>query len=463
LITRLVVALLATVLLSSRPARAEGPVRIVLPGGVRLLVRHEPGGERVAFCVLVRAGAAEEEGLPGVGLLTARSLFGSNLNQSADAVQRYVYSAGGSLEVRWHPDCTSIECVTTREAFADAFYVVCQALKNAAFDAETVAAARRQVEAEASRAASDPFQAAYAGLRRLLHPDSAYGGPFGASEGSLRRLTPEAAQAYFRKWYTPGRTVVSVAGAIRPEEAEREARNQLIDYDRPEARPPRMPAEHRAAAGLLGRAAKSLPAKTTTVAAAFPAPGLADPDQPAFAVLTALVGGGKSSRLFQAAREQAGLGYALDAHAPPLAGPGHLVAYLEFDPALREGRTAGGANAQPSAEAAAERLVVESVRSVLWRPPDARELERARRFAIGTHVLGRQRARDRAFHGAWQELLGPGAENDDRLPDRLSVVTAEDVARAARRFLRCWAVCIVRPATARRAAGTRAEEGVRDP
>lgn len=434
--------LLIPILLLCLPAvqSAKGQTEITkttLPGGVRVIVQPDTNSDVVAICVFVRAGIAEEGGAPGLGRLVANALFGSNYNQSREAVERAIFSVGGSLETLWSPDYTLITCVTTPDAFEEAFYVIGQAIKNAEFDAETLEEARRAVLSDRTRDMSSPFSVAYEALRAAMYQESPYRLPFGGTPASLRRLSREAALRYFRQRFTPESTVVAIVGNISAARAQKAADIHLYDYDRPAARsrPPAPP--ERLTASL--RVERRMSTHTTLILAGFNAPGLTDPDYPAFAVLTALVGGGRSSRLFRAVRDAAGVGYVVGAQTPPLARASHLLAYVEFD-AKRIG--AEGKTLDP---VAVERLLVETVRSVLTNPPTGPEVERAKRFAIGTHALAHQRTRDRALYLGWYELLGLGHAYDAEYPRRLAAVTPDDVLRVAKQYLNHSVVSVVQP------------------
>src|SRR6185369_5003131 len=81
----------------------DQPSKIVLPNGVRVIFRPDPNSDNVAICVFVKAGIGEED-KAGEGNIAIRAIFGSNLNQSAEAVNRAIFEVGGSLETQWSPD-----------------------------------------------------------------------------------------------------------------------------------------------------------------------------------------------------------------------------------------------------------------------------------------------------------------------------------------------------------------------
>jgi predicted Zn-dependent peptidase len=357
--------------------------------------------------------------------VTSHGLFGSNQNQQSELVAQSIYEVGGSLNVSWSPDYTLIECLTTRQQFENALYALCQAVKLADFEPDTVKAARRAAAEDAAREGSSPFRVAYATVRALMYHESPYRSPFGGKPESVARMDRDKISKYYAERFTPANTVISIAGNVSADRAEHAARNYLVDYDRQSpkvryVRPIEWPSES-------GRRTVKMATSTAFILAGFPAPGLADADYPALSVLTALVGGGKSSRLFRRLRESAGIGYVVGAQTPGLARENQLLAFVEYDP------THGSIPPEQ-----VEAKLVEVVRSVLTDPPPSAEVERAKRYAAGSQALMHQRTRDRAFYPGWYELCGPGFDLDADFGKRVGEVTPADIQRLAKK---CLAVC----------------------
>jgi predicted Zn-dependent peptidase len=428
-------------MLQARPARAgqTPPVtKITLADGATLLVQPDPNVETVSICCFIRAGAAEEEGTAGLAALTARSLFGSNDNQSRDAVNRDIYLAGGSLEAFWEPDYTLLTCVTNKATFRDAFYTIAQALKSAQFDRETVEEARKALLAQAEATAADPFRQGYVLARARLYADGPYRVPVGGTAESLPRIGGPAIQAFFRKRYTPSATIVSIAGNVTVDEARRAAENQFIDYDRPSG-PPIRP-RNAEPPSEPSRIVRHLPIKTEVLVAGFRGPGVTDPDYPAWLVLNAIVGSGKSSRLFRSVRDVSGVGYDVGSNSAGFAHDGNLMAVVEYDP------TRPGADGKPLEAEAVQKLMLEAIKSVIATPPAEAEVARARRFVAGKIALAHERVRDRAFYAGWYEAIGVGYGFDAELPKRISEVTPADVLRLAQKWLKNEVVVVIEPA-----------------
>jgi zinc protease len=422
----------------SRPCFSQGAAtKLTFPNGVTAIVQPDADSNVVAICLFIRAGIAEEEGVSGIGNLAARSMFGSNDNQSRDAVRTEIYRVGGSLDITWEPDYTLFTCVTTSAGFQDALWVMTQALKSAEFDAETLQDARKDVLADIARENTESFRVAYAALRSRLYDDGPYRLPFGGNGDNLRRLNTPTMQAFFKKRFTPSNTVISVVGNVKVAQVQRAIDNELLDFERPAGRPVRVPVTR-----MVGESApikRSLPTATTLLAAGFRAPGVTEADYPAFRVLEAMVGGGKSSRLFRSVRDVAGVGYAVGTYVPPLAKEGSLLAYVEYDPAHV------GADGKALTTDTVQGMLINSIESILKTPPTEAEVERAKRYAAGVHALAHQRTRERAFYLGWYETIGAGYDFDTELPRKIAAVTVDDVKRVAAKVLAKHAMAIITP------------------
>ncbi len=429
-----------TCAISSAMSQPAAPIieKVTLNTGLRGIVRTEPASRTLAICVFVGAGVAEDGNQPGIGALVSRALFGSNLNQTREEVLHAIYDVGGSLETEWNPDYTLFTCVTSPELFEEAMYVIGQALKGAQFDPESVSVAREEVLADIARSEQDSYLSAYTALRRRMYRVSPYRELFGGTTTSVKRITAEQARGFYRRYYTPGNTVISIAGNINAARARRALQNYLEDYSRTDTLRPRSSAPDLLAES--GSISRFQPTSTATLLAGFTGPGMSHPDYPSWQILGAIIGGGKSSRIWRAVRDSAGLGYIVRANAVPLFRDSPLVVYVEYDPL----RPAAGATSLDPKDAG--ELLVKTAKSVIESSPTERELDRAKTYLTGAYALAHQRARDRAFYLGWYELLGLGYEYDSLFPSRIAAVSLNQVNRAVATYLQREIRLILLPA-----------------
>jgi zinc protease len=402
-------------LLQAPTAPAPAVTEFTLPAGVRAALRHEPGTGAAAICVTVAAGAEADPEGSRVADLTTRCLFGDNLNLSKTAVWRAVYSTGGDLSCVWSEEGVVISCVTIPERFEDALYIIAQALKNAEMDAESVAAAKRAIGASLRADAANPDAVATAAAREALFPGSPYGKQRLQSDAALRRLTRADVVRCYQAWFRPERCAISVVGDVTTARARRALENYFVDFERRPVQ--RLPVAEAKPTADPARQAPALRSGTSLVLTLLAAPPPASEDFPAALTLTALLGGGKGSRMFRELREAEGIGYALGAECRRLPAGNQIVASVETP---------------PSEAARAEEILDGVVAGLVTRPPGEAELERARRFASGAYRLAHERARDRAYYLAFWAGTTLGASADEALAARIGKVTAEDIVRVAR-------------------------------
>jgi zinc protease len=138
-----------------------------------------------------------------------------------------------------------------------------------------------------------------------------------------------------------------------------------------------------------------------------------------------------SSRLFTELRDRRGLAYSVSVFETIRTGPALFAPYLGTAPANADEAVAGVLRE-------VERLRTEAV--------EERELARAKTYLLASMAMNRQTSARRASLLALWELLGVGWDWPERFARSVEAVTAEDVARVARRYLVRPTVVVLRPA-----------------
>ena len=409
---------LLLIFLSPALLRAEeAPRKIVLTDGVRLILKPETVTDSVAITLFVRVPFDISANEDATGELVSRAFLYGNENSSFESIAETISEVGGGLETFRTADTVAVRIVTNGSRIADAAYLLAQALKNANFSNDALARAVR--DALGSSQKTHPAET----LANALETLRATFRPFPMPDRfMLRRVTPEAAQTYFRERYTPDRTVISLVGNFNPKQAASIFDDNFFDFRRASQRPIMQ------TQSAVSTAFHAPPLRIDTVnpvgiaLVAIAPPSLDSADYPVFLTINALLGAGHASRLFQNIRDAQGIGYDVNAaYRPP--APELWAAYLQWD--------AGKNTLSP---AAALKLLNDEISAVITRPPTDAELTRARALAISSLALRSERDRDESFLLAWHESLGVGYNFDSRLPRRIEAVTRQDVLRVAREF-----------------------------
>ena len=173
-------------------------------------------------------------------------------------------------------------------------------------------------------------------------------------------------------------------------------------------RPPHWP-------GQVSVRADSRDKAQTALAIAFPGPARADPDRFAARIIAG-IGSGLGGRFFDELRDRQSLAYTVHAYTSEHQLAGTFMSYIATSPEKEEVARAG--------------LLAEFKR-LRDEPVSDEELERAKRFAIGSHAI-RQESGGAVLGDmidAW--MLGSGLRELDEHDARIEAVTAEDVQRLA--------------------------------
>ena len=153
---------------------------------------------------------------------------------------------------------------------------------------------------------------------------------------------------------------------------------------------------------------------------AVPALPVSDPDRYAAYLLNSILGGGMSSRLFQAIREERGLAYSIYSELNPFRDTGSLAVY------------AGCALANLREVLA---LTLAEFTRLKAEPVTSEELDRARNQTKGNMVLGLESSSSRMSSLARQQMYWGRFFSLDEITAEIDRVTAEDLQRLARQLL----------------------------
>lgn len=396
-----------------------------LQNGIRVLLAPDAHSQFLTLVAYIRQTPPKSPQESVVSELVARSLFFGSQNRSFDSVARSVRQVGGSLDTYYAPEGVAISCFTLPSQQREAIYLLCEALKNADFEAEALDRARKIVVERHKQSE----EASPAGVRSALIQSLQC--PFEYDPVRYSRVTTEQARDYFRRNYTNDRIVIALSGKFDSKQAARSLDNNLFERESVAVKPDPNPLPKEETTPLQRQG------KTPQAYALIgcKAPPVSHPDYPAFAVLNAFLGVGHASRILHHFREEQGIGYemgtTLQAH---LGEP--LVAYLQWK--------AQGAN-RPSVERVQAQLREQLLE---WDrlPMTEKEVARAKSVAINNHLLAQEQIQDRALILAWYEAMGAGYTFAERLPDLIKSVKKEDLERVAKAWLKNPLEAILLPA-----------------
>jgi predicted Zn-dependent peptidase len=293
-----------------------------LDNGFRVLSRRLPGVRTAAVGVWVDVGTRHEPAeLNGVAHLLEHMAFKGTRRRTARQIAEAIEAVGGSLNAWTSREHTAFHARVLASDLPLAVELVADILTEPLFDEQELAKERDVVLQEIGQVEDTPDDLVFDLLQEAAFPDQPLGRSVLGPAEIVARLSRDALESFLATHYVPSRMVLAAAGAVEHEELVELGRHWFGARPPGPARPPE-PARYRGGIRIERRELEQV-----HLCLALEAVSSHDPDYWAAQVFAVALGGGMSSRLFQEARENRGLCYAIDAVASAYADTGLLSIY----------------------------------------------------------------------------------------------------------------------------------------
>jgi len=269
----------------------------------------------VALGVYVAGGSADEEpSALGSTHFLEHLLFRRSRRRSGAEIARTTDRLGGDCDAYTTKEWMAVHARTPSERLPDALALLLDLTEAPAFTAEDVETERKVILEEMAEASDVPEDRLHETFVRSYWPDHPLGAPILGTEETVGALTRARLVHRFREVFRPERTLLVAVGAFEPE-----AFLKLLSAERRKRRHAAVPVGPAAPARTTPRGnrfAFHIPRpdlNQTHLLVGTPAPAYADRIVPAAWLLSVVLGGGVSSRLWRRVRERHGLAYQVGA------------------------------------------------------------------------------------------------------------------------------------------------------
>ncbi|HEY8004873.1 MAG TPA: pitrilysin family protein [Phenylobacterium sp.] len=406
-----------------------------LANGVRVVCDPIPGLQTVALSVVAGRGARwEDEGRCGWSHLLEHMVFKGAGGRSARAIVEAIEAEGGNINAATGYERTSFQVRALAGGLDLGSAVLADLVQRPTLDEADLAREKQVVGQEIAEAADAPDDLVFELAQAAAFAGQPLGRPILGTPPSIATTTPESLGAWRASLYGPQGLVVSAAGAVDEDELLRLAERDFGAAPAEAA----APAGPEAAAFTGGQQPVAKRLEQANLVLLLPAVDVKDEAYFALRLLAEILGGGMASRLFQEARENRGLAYAIDAYSETYADAGVLGVFA-------------GCAAGDAAELA--KVAAGEIAGML-APVGEAELARAKAQLKGSMFMGREGALARAEQAAGQVLLFGRALDPAEVAAEVDAVTPADLVKLTERILapKTAAVAVLGPKTALRAA-----------
>ena len=388
--------------------------RSVLANGVRILTSRMTHTKAVSVVFLVGAGSRyETDDEAGVSHLFEHMLFkGTPTRPRPRDISGVVESVGGTINAFTDRECTGYWCRMALPHYRRGVEVIADIIKSPLFREEDIAQEKHVVVEEIRATHDSPGALAALLLDSALWPNQALGRDIAGSVETVEAIPRSVMIDYHRQQYTGRNIVVAVAGNVGHDDVVEQLDGLLSDV--PDGEPRSMfPYEDNLLGPTVTGGRRDL--EQLHMAMAFKGVGMHDPRRAALRIMTVVLGGSMSSRLFEEVREKRGLAYGIGSSMHTLTDCGVLDIHT-------------GVESSRAVEALG--VIVEEL--VKMRDGiTEEELHDARELSKGRMILGMEESRAVANDMAAQELLRGRIETlESRISD-LETVSLSDVQSVA--------------------------------
>ncbi len=385
----------------------------VLGNGLRVLTAPMPQAQSVTCMVMLAAGSRyETPETNGIAHFSEHMFFkGTKQRPSARDIAGEIDAIGGEFNAFTGKEYTAYYVKCAAEHRDIALDVIADMLRNSRFDAEEIDREKGVIVEEMNMYFDTPRDFIGGVYEELLYGDQPLGWDIIGRKETVRGATRDTFTSYLDHWYHPQRMVLGIGGRIGDGLLER-AQELLGDLPRVETGEPE-PTKPFEGGRIRVFTKQSDQAHVVLGVPSYP---LEHPDRYALQVLSNVLGGGMSSRLFTEVRERRGLAYYVFGTNHSYTDAGSLYSQAGVDiNRIDEAVT----------------TILGELRTIAADPVPADELEKAKSFAKGRFVLQLENPQGLILFGLRREVLERRVPDLDEVLAGLTAVTVEDVQRVA--------------------------------
>ena len=370
-----------------------------------------PGLRTLALTVAVRGGAKWETGATsGWSHCLEHLVFKGAGDMGAREIVERIEAEGGSLNASTGYERTSFEVRALDGSLPLAMQVVSDLVFRPTLDADEIEREKDVIAQEIAEAFDTPDDHIFEMAQTKAYAGQPLGRPILGSVKSLKPITRASISDWRARLYSPDRMVVAVSGAVNEAELLALAERWFGSATATAAAAPDVPRF------TGGDATLSRRIEQANIVFQLPAPAATDPTYAAARLMTEILGGGMASRLFQSAREERGLAYAIDAYHEPYEDAGILGIYA-------------GAAAERAVELA--QVCAAELKALAETGPTAAELSRAKAVMNAGLWMSDESPSARAGRAAAQVLIFGRPISSELMAERMLAQTFDDVRAAA--------------------------------
>jgi predicted Zn-dependent peptidase len=384
-----------------------------MKNGLVVATEVMPHLRSVSIGVWVQCGSRfENAGTIGISHFIEHLLFKGTKSRTAADIAKAIDSIGGQLNAFTDKEYVGFYAKVLDRHLPFAFGLLSDIVLNPTFPSVEMKRERNVIFEEINMVEDSPQELIHEVFQEKFWQGHPLGRPISGTKDSVTRITRNDVMQFFKSNYTACNTLISVAGNIRHKKVQQLAEQYFSDLKTGSHLSP--------GPGPIVHPSREIRHKPnleqTHLCIGTQCPTLTSKDRYAIHILSNVLGGGMSSRLFQNIREKRGLVYSIYSTLNLYRDAGSLVVYA-------------GTAAQ-SAEKVVK-LILKELRKLRDTLVPSEELARSKENIKGSIMLSLESSSSRMTHLAQQQIYYGRFYKLEEILSSIDRVRATDLRRLA--------------------------------
>jgi predicted Zn-dependent peptidase len=395
-----------------------------LENGLVVVSEQMPQVRSVSFGVFLRIGSRHETvEKNGITHFIEHALFKGTRRRSAAEIAEESDALGGHLDAFTGREMVGFHTKVLDEHLPRAFELIADLVTAPAFDPAEIEKERNVILEEIKMVEDTPDDLVFEIFSEKFYPNHPLGRPILGTPETLQSFKGQRVRDYYESIYRPDNFVIAAAGNLTHEQfldLVNEHFGQLPSDNTALASPEPRPSAH-----ITLRHKAELEQAHLVIGA--PCPSLVSEDRYVTHIMSSILGGGMSSRLFQSIREDRGLVYTVFSASSSYKDSGYLTIYA-------------GASTEQLSDTIDAAMV--ELRRIKEEPIGESELQRNKDQLKASLMLNLESTSSRMSALAQQEMIFGRFISPDEIIAAVNAVTAEDVRRIAKDIFKPEALAV---------------------
>lgn len=395
--------------------------RNLLDNGLRVLTIPMPSFESATVLVMVGAGSRyETRQNNGISHFLEHMAFkGTKKRPSARIISSLIDGIGGECNAFTGKETTGFYVKSAASHIEISMEVLSDMLTNSLLDQKEIDKEKGVILEEINLYEDTPVRKIGDIYEQLLYGDTPMGWDTAGEKDIIRNINRSDFVDYMNSLYSAHNITVVVAGGVNSKKTLEQIKKYFGGMSRFDTKGYKKVVENQTKPNVLLKHKKT---EQSHIALGVRTVPLEDPDHYPLAVLSAILGGGMSSRLFHEVREKRGLAYYARSNSDHYMDCGSLVSTAGVD--------------SRRIDEAIKVMVEEYQKLAMDGNLTNDEFKKAKEFIKGHFVLELEDSRSVAAFYASQELLEKKIDNPLVVVAKIDKVTIEEVEKVGKKYFK---------------------------